>query len=125
MSRLTDRVRDIINDTSPQNEWSEGVRRYALGLIDEVAEGVDGGWMYEDDFGSPKIVHKMLLNGAANWMQYSYSGCALIKDSAIRNRLGSKREYESWLDAQARALYGAEIVATEAMRKAWEEREAE
>lgn len=74
-----------------------------------------------DDFVGSPADRKALLNGADNWRQYSYGGCALIYDSDIAETLCSPSELkkvkggdrqpnsrESWLDVQARALYQAE-----------------
>ena len=69
---------------------------------------------------------KELLNGADNWREYSYGGCALIYDADIAERLCSPSEYaktregerapnsrETWLDVQARALgQAATLIAT-------------
>jgi hypothetical protein len=69
---------------------------------------------------------KELLNGAANWGEYSYGGCALIYDGDIAERLCAPSEYrktregqrapnarETWLDVQARALgQAATLIST-------------
>ena len=60
---------------------------------------------------------KILLNGADNWNQYSWGGCALIYNGDIakhyctpselkktRNGLRRPNSQEDWLDVQARAL---------------------
>jgi len=69
---------------------------------------------------------KELLNGAANWREYSYGGCALIYDAEIAELLCAPGEYrktrqgerapnarETWLDVQARALgQAANLIST-------------
>jgi broad specificity phosphatase PhoE len=80
----------------------------------------------EGELASVSDLKKELLNGAANWREYSYGGCALIYDADIAERLCAPSEYrrtregkrapstgESWLDVQARALgQAATLIAT-------------
>lgn len=97
--------------------WHKGVVMYADELLDELAEAICGGWVELDDMASSKLVDRALLNGAANWKEYSWGGCSLIYDSDIAERLctpsdlkktrhGERRpnSREEWLDTQARAL---------------------
>ena len=89
----------------PRGAWARAVQAYALELLEEV-----------EDHAAP-ITAAALLNGAENWHQYSYGGCALIYDADIAGRVCSpsvlrrKRggelppnNRETWLDCQARAL---------------------
>lgn len=110
-------VDNIVEALQVQSEkgrsaWNRGVAVYAIMLLDDF-EG-------EEFVGSPAD-RKALLNGADNWRQYSYGGCALIYDSDIAETLCSPSELkkvkggerqpnssENWLDVQARALYQAE-----------------
>ena len=91
---------------TPRSTWNHGVVKYAMELMNDV----DG----------KEIVEKNLLNGADNWKEYSYGGCALIYDVDICHRLctpseikktkdGERRpnKQETWIDVQARALYQA------------------
>lgn len=70
-----------------------------------------------------------MMNGAKNWKEYSYGGCALIYDKDIAETLCTPSELkrkrggelqpnstETWLDVQARALYQASRVAVWAYR---------
>ena len=97
--------------------WHKGVVMYADELLDELAEAICGGWVELDDMASSKLVDRALLNGAANWKEYSWGGCSLIYDSDIAERLCTPSELkktrhgerrpnsrEEWLDTQARAL---------------------
>ena len=97
----------LVTATPARSAWRRGVRAYAL----EMIEGSDG------ELSSVADLKKELLNGAANWREYSYGGCALIYDSEIAELLCSPSEYrrtregerapnarESWLEVQARAL---------------------
>lgn len=92
-----------------RSAWDKGVTVYALELIEEVADYVD-----DLDRENCKAV---LLNGAADWKQYSYGACSLIYDEDIARRVCTPSELkrkrngalepnsrETWLDVQARAL---------------------
>jgi len=106
----------LITATPARSAWRRGVKAYALEMI-ESAEG---------ELATVADLQKELLNGAANWREYSYGGCALIYDADIAERLCSPSEYaktregqrapnalESWLDVQARALgQAATLIAT-------------
>lgn len=90
--------------------WNEGVKEYARELLERAREnGIEG---------RPTV--KQLLNGAANWREYSFGGCSLIYNRDICDRLATPSEQrakkhgelppnknETWLDVQARALYQA------------------
>lgn len=74
----------------------------------------------EDEYAdacNPKLLEKLLLNGADSWGQYSWGGCWLIYDSDIAERYCTASELkktkggklrpnknESWIEVQARAL---------------------
>lgn len=88
--------------------WDKGIRAYALDLVNNLER---------DTYSDYNDVITALLNGANNWTQYSYGGCALIYDGDIAARLCTPSEYtrkrggklapnsrETWLDVQARAL---------------------
>ena len=100
-----------------RSAWENGVRQYALDLIESIDES------------RPDDLHKILLNGAVDWKEYSYGGGALIYNMDIASRLCTASELkrtkdgqlrpnrqESWLDVQARALYQAEKMIQEEMR---------
>ena len=102
-------LRQAIENEPARSAWSRGVKEYALELIEEMKDDAEF-------YGSPAD-RKDLLNGASDWNQYSYGGCALIYDGDIAERLCSPSEYkrsregerrpnsrEEWLDVQARAL---------------------
>ena len=104
-------------DRSPRDM---GVTEYALELVEQLGEQIDGGYFDELDLTESKKVRAALLNGAADWSQYSWGGCSLIYDGDIAERLccpselkktrnGERRpnSREEWLDVQARALYQA------------------
>ena len=105
-------LRQAIENESARSAWSQGVKEYALELIEEMKDDTEF-------YGSPAD-RKDLLNGASDWNQYSWGGCSFIYDSDIAERLCSPSEYkrsregerrpnrnEEWLDVQARALQQA------------------
>jgi hypothetical protein len=86
--------------------WKRGVKEYALEMIESAEIEL-----------TLENAKQTLLNGAKDWSQYSFGGCALIYDADIAERLCSPSELErksggdlqpnsreSWLDVQARAL---------------------
>ena len=107
----------LITAMPARSAWRRGVREYAIELVCN-AEG--------PPLAGVADLKKELLNGAANWRDYSYGGGALIYDADIAERLCSPSEYrktrngerapnpgETWLDVQARALgQAANLIAT-------------
>ena len=95
-------------EMKPRSAWSRGVRDYAMDILADACEQ------------ACRYTEKDLLNGASDWEEYSYSGCAFCYDYLIAHRLctpselrktdgGKKRPnwMESWLGVQARALVQA------------------
>ena len=113
-------MRETIESKPTRSAWDKGVKVYALELLESLEESIDGGYIDPEDLESPELLGKAMLNGAADWAQYSWGGCSLIYDGDIAERLCTPSEYrrkrggdlqpnsrESWLDVQARALYQA------------------
>lgn len=109
-----------IESEKQRSAWDKGVTKYALELVEQLGEQINGGYFEELDLTEFKKVRAALLNGAANWSQYSWGGCSLIYDSDIAERLCNPSELkktrngerrpnsrEEWLDTQARALFQA------------------
>lgn len=109
-----------IESEKQRSAWDKGVTKYALELVEQLGEQINGGYFEELDLTESKKVRASLLNGAANWSQYSWGGCSLIYNSDIAERLCSPSELkktrngerrpnsrEEWLDTQARALFQA------------------
>lgn len=109
-----------IESEKQRSAWDKGVSAYALELVEQLGEQINGGYFEELDLTESKKVRAALLNGAADWSQYSWGGCSLIYDSDIAERLccpselkktrnGERRpnSREEWLDVQARALFQA------------------
>ena len=106
-----------IESEKQRSAWDKGVTKYALELVEQLGEQINGGYFEELDLTESKKVRAALLNGAADWSQYSWGGCSLIYDGDIAERLccpselkktrnGERRpnSREEWLDVQARAL---------------------
>ena len=115
----------IIAATPAHSAWARGVRAYAA----ELCNSLRGAAAYAAETGasSPladrETVRAALLNGARDWSEYSWGGCALIYDGDIAARVCTPSELrrthdgqrapnprETWLDVQARALYQAGAV---------------
>ena len=111
---------------SNMSKWEQGVNEYVRELYEQLAEA--------EKFAGHKFnkqeVKKAILNGATDWREYSYSGCSLIYNIDIAERLatpseiksktlknGELNEYansrEQWLDVQARALFQAANIIIE------------
>lgn len=108
----------LIEKRQASSAWDRGVKLYALDLISKLEFDVS-----EYERPSKVLLNKALLNGAANWAEYSAGGCSLIYNEDIVDRLCTpsmaKRKKnggldpnssETWLDVQARALYQASLI---------------
>lgn len=112
-----------IEGTLARSAWAKGVKDYAVMILERLEV---------EDITQEDIKAGILLNGAENWGQYSYGGCALIYDGDIAKRLCSPSELkrvtrkdgalrdkahsrENWLDVQARALFQANILINRCM----------
>lgn len=109
-------------DSNNRSTWNRACKTYAIELIeylssDEIAHLVNCARAARlDDF------RKVLLNGAQNWAQFSFGGCALVYDADIDERLNPPSQRgrcssERLLRTQARALYQAERLIYRACRK--------
>ena len=100
---------NVLQARTPRSAWSKGVNDYAIYLIDNLE--VDE--LPKDR----KELETVLLNGAKDWQQFSYGGCALVYDGDIAETLCTPSELkktrngelmpnrnENWLDVQTRAL---------------------
>lgn len=109
-----------IKSEKQRSAWNKGVTQYALELVEQLGEQINGGYFEELDLTESKKVRAALLNGAADWSQYSWGGCSLIYNGDIAERLCNPSELkktrngerrpnsrEEWLDTQARALFQA------------------
>ena len=124
-----------VKEHKTRSAWDRGVQAYALELLEELAESIRAGYHDLSDLESAKLLEKALLNGAADWGNYSWGGCSLIYNCDIANRLctpselrkvtsGTGSEWypkkpnarEEWLDTQARALYQASRLIADTVR---------
>lgn len=116
-------IKKTLEERKDRSAWDKGVTLYALELLETIEE-------CDVDLTDRKAVRKAALNGAENWLKYSYGGCSLIYDCDIAERLcspsvlkrvdGGNRNpsrCENWLDVQARALAQAFNVLMWAIRK--------
>lgn len=113
------RMTEIITTAPAHSAWARGVKAYAV----ELCSSLRGAVAYAAETGTPsprtdrETVRAALLNGARDWSEYSWGGCALIYDgdiaarvctpSELRRTHGGRRDpnpRETWLDVQARAL---------------------
>lgn len=116
-------IKDIISQ-SARSAWARGVRNYALMLARNLREREKDAQRNGEPstLRSREVVRAALLNGAEDWTQYSYGGCAYIYDEDIALHTCTASEYrrkrggklqpnpaETWLDVQARALYQASV----------------
>ena len=106
-------IKKALEKEKSRSAWKAGVIQYAIEILDNIED-------------KKEITEKNLLNGAKDWREYSYGGCALIYDIDICHRLctpsaikkakdGERRpnKQEDWLDVQARALYQASLLIME------------
>lgn len=112
---------DKIGASKHRSAWGFGVKMYACDLVEEMEEQQieklinDRPLLSYSQFRNE--LKKILLNGAADWRQYSWGGCSLIYNCQIARRLCTPSELkktntgeirpnkkEEWLDVQARAL---------------------
>ena len=132
MADIFKTVEEIIAAKKERSAWGKGVKNYAVDIVGDLAEAVEGGWIDMDDLRSPKLLERAMLNGAADWSQYSWGGSALIYNGDIARALCNPTELkitrdgqrkpnarEEWLDVQARALYQAAIRVKEAFAEAF------
>ena len=105
-------ILEKIKAVKARSAWERGVKLYALDLV----ESVEKGYFFEKN----QELREKLLNGAQNWHEYSYGGCALVYDGDIAERLCNPSELKkyrggewrlrarySWIDKQAQALGNA------------------
>ena len=120
MLNITSRIYESIENEKQRSAWDKGVTLYSLELVEQLDEAIESGYFSVENIAISAELEQALLNGAANWNQYSWGGNSLIYDSDIAERLctpsklkktrqGERRpnSREEWLDTQARALHQA------------------
>lgn len=111
-----------LENLKTRSAWANGVKCYAFDLLSDFEEFCS----YNDN--APEFSEEILLNGAANWLQYAEGGGGLCYNSAIAERLCNPTELkrtqggaknpnsrENWLQVEARAL----CQAWRMLRDAW------
>ena len=117
-----DLIPAIQSTPAGRSAWSRAVHAYAVELVESIDSTAD--------LSNETLLGKALLNGAADWQQYSEGGCALIYDRDIAERLCSTSELkrckggerapnsrENWIDCQARALFQASSLVHRVFRE--------
>ena len=64
---LQDKIRkalDVLEALQPHSRWNLGVRRYAVELLTDLQEGMQHGYISEEDLGNRRLIDKAFLNGA-------------------------------------------------------------
>lgn len=120
------KIRERLAATKPRSAWSKGVKEIAEGLLDKYEEIV---WDREGSDPVPPLTEKIVLNGASNWEQYCYDGCAMIYDREIAKTLCTPSELrrtdfgrkapnprETWIDVQVRAHVQAWVLIERCMQ---------
>ena len=90
MNGTFEKMAEIINGREQRSAWRRGVTAYALELLEELKEGVDGGYISADNLNTPADFSRALLNGASDWSAYSYGGCSLIYNGDIAARTAGR-----------------------------------
>lgn len=119
---------EILNNLeklTPRSAWNQAVLSDAVDLVQNLnCSELPNSW---------EALRALLLNGARNWQEYSYGGCALVYDEDIARHYCTNAELrkvtradgtisdranaaETWLDVQARALSQAAILIRESAR---------
>lgn len=106
-------IRERLAAFKPRSAWDKGVKEITKGLLDKYEEIVR---YREGSDPVPPLTEKIVLNGARDWEQYCYGGCAMISDREIAETLCTPSELrrtdfgrkapnsrETWMDVQIRA----------------------
>ena len=109
--KTVNEIINVIESTNPRSAWNRGVKAYALELLSDLPDV---------EYGTIEAMKADALNGARDWDQFSWSGCSLVYNGDIAERLCTPSELkktrngerypnsrEEWPDVQARALFQA------------------
>lgn len=143
MNKILSEAISILEARKDRSQWNRAVTDDAYDLIVALDESFDyiiekyreteeGGAAHVDAILQDRHqINALLLNGARDWSQYSWGGCALVYDGDIaehyctpselkRTRNGERRpnSREEWLDVQARALSQASRRVQDAIKSA-------
>lgn len=117
-----EKARAALEARKTRSAWDRGVSLYISDLLDHWEENAP----YETN---DVNLFSLLLNGARDWEQYSWSGLSLAYNHQIAKRLCSPSELkrtrngqrrhnyrEEWLDVQTRALEQACLFICNSLR---------
>ena len=124
-------LRAGIEAFNPRSAWKKGLKAYAGLLLRQLSEFAE--WEGAEVI-TPENLEKILLNGARDWWEFSYGGCAFVYNSEIAETLyspeglkrctrkdGSLRDKpnarETWLDCQGRALFQTSRLLIETLKE--------
>ena len=106
-----------INQIKSRSTWNKAVKIDALDFIEKLQEANEYSPIDPAVLCDRKKIETILLNGAENWEQYSWGGCALIYDDDIKSHYLTPSEQKRYkgnlvdgcnvLTVQARALHQA------------------
>ena len=138
MMNLIEKAMENLATLNDRSRWNKMVTDDALVMLETLAEAVNNGDFNLEEVFKPRVLREFLLNGARNWKEYSWGGCALIYDEDIARRYCTPSELkktrngqrkpnstEEWLDVQARALLQAANRLFNALHVANQQIEAE
>ena len=141
MNKILSDAISILEARKDRSQWNRAVTDDAYDLIVSLDESIEHTTQdmingtkcsyISELLNNRKAIENAMLNGARDWSQYSWGGCALAYDGDIaehyctpselkRTRNGERRpnSSEEWLDMQARALAQAARRAQAAIKSA-------
>ena len=131
------KVKQTLEQRKDRSAWGRGVNKYAVDMLQQIAEYYKDGYISAESLENCTACQIAALNGARDWDEYSWGGCALVYDGDIaaalctpselkKTRNGERRPNgrEEWLDVQARALRQAFRRMYSAIRSARQEVQA-
>lgn len=120
----TKQIIEFIDNEKARSAWRRGVKSYAIDMAERIGEEVSD-W----DAVTRDELEELALDGARDWSEASWGGCAFVYDEDIARALctpselkrtdyGRKRPNgsEEWLDVQARALFQAFLMVARAWK---------
>lgn len=115
-----------------RSTWAKAVKADALDLVENIVDALDCGYIDVVPEDGPRL-RALLLNGASDWKQYSWGGCALCYNHQLREHYLTPSERERYtgdtvrgshlLDIQASALSQACDIVCVAVRALIAERD--
>ena len=118
MLDITATRESIKSGNRPRSAWDRGVAQYVEDFLLRLED-------YQENERPIECLEQLLpvlLNGAKDWKHYSESGCSLVYDEDIAERLctpAQLRDFRAgvsrllnldWIESQSRALYQAWLI---------------